>query len=190
MNLNYVPTMEHFNAVLDSRDTRLIKQWVSMIDPAAFFKEHKLLHILVKKSHCYEDSMACQKVIKLILAIDKSEINIQNSFGDTPLHSAIEGKFRSIQTRSSDEGIIDIFWCPDIELIRILLENGADIHIPNLEGQTVHKIVLYYKNLLNSETKIRSYADCGMPGVMCLKDIIKLVKSFDISDIPVKGVHE
>jgi ankyrin repeat protein len=73
---------------------------------------NSLLHIAVKSG--------CKEAVQ---QLTKYGINSKNSDGDTPLHDAL-------------------FWDAGSEIIKLLIINGADVHLPNNAGITPLQLIL------------------------------------------------
>lgn len=118
---------EDINALTSSGNTFLILAITEKFEEGAILLIERGINVSVlNKNHDSSLSIAAEynayNVAKLIIKKDKNLINTPDSYGNTPLWTAIIYACKKI----------DI----DYRMIDLLIENGANINLPNKNNQT------------------------------------------------------
>ena len=78
-----------------------------------------------------------------ILLNNNADINLKNNDGDTPLHLLKNPKFVSIfktniniKNNNGETPLIKFIYLKNVEMVKSLIENNADVNIPNKFGET------------------------------------------------------
>lgn len=118
---------EDINALSSSGNTYLILAITESFEKGAILLIEKGINVsILNKNHDSSLSVAAEynayDVAKLIIEKDRSLINTPDSYGNIPLWTAITYACKKV----------DI----DYRMIDLLIENGADIYLPNKNNQT------------------------------------------------------
>lgn len=118
---------EDINALTSSGNTFLILAITEKFEKGAILLIERGINVsILNKNHDSSLSIAAEynayEVAKLIIKKDRNLVNTPDSYGNTPLWTAIIYACKKV----------DI----DYRMIDLLIENGADIYLPNRNNQT------------------------------------------------------